>query len=93
MEVIDISFFHLMVEKYGIPNLMFKSDEIIKSTEKHLPLEAENEVLVKSTKRTVKECTFEENPLFIIWNRQSYKIDVQITYERKNTSISIGLKK
>ncbi|WP_281989797.1 hypothetical protein [Aquimarina aggregata] len=75
-EIVNQSFFDLMVEEYGKPNSMFKEGDIIsqeKTTVKNDFLELQG-----ATVSSIEECTFEESPRYIVWRKEGYDIEVII---------------
>ncbi len=89
-EIIDRQFYDLMIKEYGEPEVIYKAGEII-SQEKTKTYD--DGLKMQSTTSTLKECTFEESPLFIIWNKEEYDIEVGLGNENdtfKKTRITFG---
>ncbi|MBG6129062.1 hypothetical protein IWQ47_000246 [Aquimarina sp. EL_43] len=84
---IDKSFFNRMVEEYGDPFALYKIDEILETkTSFH-----EDGGSSTSSKGSMKKCTFEEDPIFIIWNIKEQSIIVKIKRQGSFPSTSISL--
>ncbi len=79
--IVDRSFYDEMVKEYGSPVVMYKSGEIISEDTGHIGgTETNPGILSKSTLAIRKECSFEEKPTSIIWDKKDYKIKVFIKY-------------
>ncbi|MFS4446810.1 hypothetical protein [Maribacter sp. 2307UL18-2] len=83
-EGFDQNLYQLMVAKYGDPTTMFKM-EIIEAGK---PIEHEH--FLSTRKRGIaKPCSFGENPLYIGWDKTSYKIEVEIGVDSNRTRTRI----
>lgn len=82
--IMDRQFYNKMVAEYGEPDEITKKDNIVTGR----PSTSRGITSVEST-YTLKECTFEEDPLYIIWNKEEYKIKVLLKQERQTTFKSI----
>ncbi len=74
--VINRTTFDAIVDKYGEPDEMTKKDKV--TTFK--PVSSDGISATESV-FTVIECTFDENPLFIIWKKNHYQIKITIKNE------------
>ncbi len=88
-KLIDSKFYDLFIMDYGDPNtiqVIDGYDFIGKWTEE----ESEEGFGSKSRKITfkMKEGTFEENPLFMIWNKENYQIKVLLKDEQNISEIT-----
>lgn len=74
-------FLSAMISKYGEPK-MYKND-VIKEYNENLP----NNDGISTTvfKASMKECTFKEDPLFIIWHEEKYTIILNISVDTRTS--------
>ncbi len=72
--IIDKSFYDALVEKYGEPNGMYKRGEVI--SQEPEKVYDDGFIIGPVTRSTIEECTFEESPLIIAWNKEDYDIEV-----------------
>ncbi|PKV49091.1 hypothetical protein ATE84_1107 [Aquimarina sp. MAR_2010_214] len=77
-------FYDKMITEYGEPDEITKKDNI--TTGK--PSISRGITSMEST-YTLKECTFEEEPLYIIWNKEGYTVKVLLKQEQRTTIKSI----
>jgi hypothetical protein len=68
---INTEIFEKMVLKYGVPDEMFKMDKIIKTE-----YSEELDYVGESKYGIAKACAFIDEPIFIIWHKQGYKITI-----------------
>ncbi|MDH7445106.1 hypothetical protein [Aquimarina sp. 2201CG14-23] len=74
-----------MVTEYGTPDEITKKDHIV--TEK--PSKSPNGITSTESTYTLKDCTFEEKPLYIIWKKEGYKVKILNDQEERITFKSI----
>lgn len=82
LEVINNTFYKLLVKAYGAPNKILKHGKVISSE-----VWENNEF--KSTKVVSKleETSFSDNPVLIRWNKEKFSIDVKLNYTYNTTEI------
>ncbi len=72
--IIDKSFYDILLKEYGKPNGIYKKGEVI-SQKKETVIDG---FKVSSTNSILQDCTFEEHPSIIEWNKEEYDIEVII---------------
>lgn len=85
-KIIDISLYRTMIKRYGDPYEMIKKDQ----TTYNNPT-TRNGITSKEGVYTVKDCTFKENPLFITWKKNGYKIKVTLKHEYNISEIKFNI--
>jgi hypothetical protein len=85
--IIDSNFFLFLVKKYGVPTQMIKMGTITEASKS-----VSDDYIATSKIAGASHCSFEENPLYIIWNKVNYKIDVNMNYQRNTSLITFELK-
>ncbi len=86
-EVYDKGLYDSFVEKYGNPNRMYKKDETLTENSDDSTRDKDS---ITSTSYTysIKDCTFEDGPLFISWKKPEYDIEVHMNRNRGYTQIT-----
>lgn len=89
--IFDESLYQKLVKEYGPPDKMLKKDKV---TYQGKPSTI-NGITSTETQFTVKECTFEENPFKIMWNKERYTIELLLKQSDELTfkSIYVEIKK
>ena len=80
--VIDKLNYVKMMDRYGIPNEISKKDKVTTFE----PVTSNGITAIESI-YTVKECTFDEQPMFIIWHKNSFTLKIIIEHERNISKI------
>nr|WP_321237229.1 hypothetical protein [uncultured Psychroserpens sp.] len=92
-EAFNRHFFDLFVEKYGEPDSILIPDNIKIINDKN-----ENDSTssmfqkVRATEFDLREGTFEEKPLYIIWEKESYQIKAFLRHRQNMSEITFNLK-
>ncbi len=89
-EIMNKSFYNLMLKEYGKPSVMYKEGEVVSQGKKTTDKDG---FTMQSTAAAFKKCTFEESPRFIIWNKDGYDIEVMLGHETdtfRKTTITFG---
>ncbi len=88
-KVIDSRFYDLFILDYGNPDTT-QVVEGYDSVGKWTGNELEEEIELKARKVTfkMKEGTFEENPLFMIWNKKAYQVRALSKHEQNISEIT-----
>ncbi len=68
-----------MVAKYGVPDEMTKKDKEIIGK----PSTSANRITAIESTFTLKVCTFEEDPLFIVWNKEDFIIKIRCNQDKR----------
>ncbi len=89
MSLIDKSSYDEMVDVYGQPNHILVSDRIVHETKKTYNKKLGQTTKKKQTK--ARQGTFDENPTFIIWDKENFKIEVLMKYEKGISEINFKL--
>ncbi|WP_281988418.1 hypothetical protein [Aquimarina aggregata] len=76
-------FLNAMILEYGEPK-MYNID-VIKEVKQHLP--DKNGISATTFKASMKECTFIEQPLFIIWHNEKYIIKLDISVKSRTSIV------
>lgn len=76
-------FYELMVETYGEPTKMFKHGSIDKTIHDRVISDGYYAVEERSTSI---DCSFDENPIFIIWQLSNFSISIALP-PNQNTSL------
>lgn len=85
---IDKNIFESMVLEYGKPDKMLKVEKVFEKEEKE-----GNEYSSTTQRGSLRECTFQENPIFIIWNKPNFEIKISINSTQNSYLINFKLKK
>ncbi|WP_152538704.1 hypothetical protein [Aquimarina macrocephali] len=86
-EVLDRSFFDRMVKEYGNPVGLYNIDKTLEtSTSFH-----EDGGSSTRSRGSMRKCTFEEEPIFIVWSIKDYSLTVTITRQGSSPRTSISL--
>lgn len=89
--IMDTSFYEAMVNKYGKPSEMTKMDQITHYSKSN---KSRNGITSQEINYTLKDCSFEENPLFIIWNKNGFRMKVTLKQKQQLTEVTFsGLNK
>ncbi|MDH7445923.1 hypothetical protein [Aquimarina sp. 2201CG14-23] len=83
-EIVDQSFLDLVIKEYGNPSLIYNIDQFASGEEKI------SNTGFSSRPITLKECGLNDNPFLIIWEKQGYKIEIQLHRESNYTMFTIG---
>ncbi len=83
----DRMFFDKMTEEFGHPTVMYKMDQMV------ITSSSVDALGIRGTAMTgrVKECMFEDNPVFIFWDKEGYSIHANLGSQR-SFNIQIGNK-
>jgi len=84
--VMDRTFYNRLVEKYDSPQSMTKRDQVISSKITII----DSVTTARSTKGTLKECKFKDNPLFIRWDRPKFQMEFVLQREFNRTELRIS---
>jgi len=87
LEVIDSDFYNAFILDYGNPNTVQVVDkpEFIGEWKK---LDKEFNSRGRKVSLIMKEGTFEENPLFMLWNKEDYSIKAFLRHEQNISEIT-----
>ena len=86
-EIIDQEFFLLLVGKYGEPSQMIKMG-MVEKTEKVF----EEDYYAETVIGEAVQCSFNENPINIVWEKENYRIHIKMNYQRNTSLINFELK-
>jgi len=92
--VIDRSFYDTFILDYGEPNtiqVIDGRDDIGKWTKPDVKEEGDIEQSVRKVTLIMKEGKFEDNPLFMIWNKKRYQIRTLLKYEQNMSEITFRI--
>ncbi len=78
---IDRPMYDKMVAKYGVPDEMTKKDKEIIGE----PSTSANGITAIEGTYTLKACTFEENPLYIVWKKEDHIIKILCNQDNRMT--------
>lgn len=84
----NTEFYQLMLLKYDNPDKMFKMESIRESQ-----LKEEDSFIAKTEKGNAMSCTFDENPLIIEWEKNSFNLRITRHPDNNHFAISFKLKK
>lgn len=84
-ERLDRDLYDKMVETYGDPDRMFKM-EVLDAGQPT----AQQDFISTTNRGVAKRCSFEENPLYIAWDKNTFKIEVELDRDANRTRIVIG---
>ncbi|NMH89824.1 hypothetical protein [Flavivirga algicola] len=92
-KVIDRQFYDSIVEKYGKPdNIQIIENRQLES--ESVTEDDEGQVIQTLRKSTfsLKEGSFEERPLYIIWKKESFEVKAFLRHEQNISEITFSLK-
>lgn len=81
---IDFNFYKELLKKYGEPDKILKTKDYFEKNKKE-----ENGILITQTKSELIECRFDENPLFLIWELEKYKVTFTLIHELDKTELVV----
>ena len=88
-KVIDQSFYDAFVAQYGEPdNIHVISKRTVISEGKYVSDNGDFTSNVRKSEVDVREGTFDEKPLFIIWNKKDYKIKALLRHKQNISKIT-----
>lgn len=82
-EMINTQTYSTLVERYGLPSQMIKMGKVLKSSKSET-----EEYTASSEVREAIHCSFDENPIFITWEKSTYSIHIEMDYHRKTSLIT-----
>jgi hypothetical protein len=86
---IDEEFYLLLVEKYGVSSQMQKMGKVKKESKKTIREHYSTDITVTEA----INCSFNESPLNIKWNKSEFTINIKMDSIRNTSLISFELKK
>ncbi|MBO3100316.1 hypothetical protein [Gelidibacter pelagius] len=89
-EIISIHSYNLLIKKYGKPNniLIAENKQVISES---ISEDVDFRQHLTKSNFDLKEGTFEENPLYIIWLKENYQIKAFLRYKQKTSEITFSV--
>ena len=84
---IDIVTYNQFVSFYGTPDKMFRGGKVIRASEY-----SNEQYSAKSVVKETIDCSFEEDPMFITWEKNDFQIKIQMDEQHGVSLISFRIK-
>ena len=88
LEVLNFKSFNLMVAQYGAPDHIWVATNTSMISETIEDSNPEFKQRLTKSEQDLREGTFEEKPLVIIWNKKDFEIKVLFRYEQNQSKIT-----
>ena len=88
LEVLNFESFNLMVTQYGAPDHIWVATKTTLISETIDDSNPEFKQRLTKSEHDLREGTFEEKPLVIIWNKGDFEIKVLFRYEQNQSKIT-----
>ena len=88
LEVLNFKSFNLMVTQYGAPDHIWVATKTTLISETSDDSNPEFKQRLTKSEHDLREGTFEEKPLVIIWNKKDFEIKVLFRYEQNQSKIT-----
>lgn len=88
LEVLNFKSFNLMVTQYGAPDHIWVATKTTLISETIDDSNPEFKQRLTKSEHDLREGTFEEKPLVIIWNKKDFEIKVLFRYEQNQSKIT-----
>ena len=88
LEVLNFKSFNLMVTQYGAPDHIWVATKTTLISETIDDSNPEFKQRLTKSEHDLREGTFEEKPLVIIWNKGDFEIKVLFRYEQNQSKIT-----
>ncbi len=85
VDLIDEDFFNSLVNQYGKPDSILIIDKIIKISE---TIDDKTKAEFVKNEIKTKVGTFQEKPLYIIWDTEEFQIKILMKYKQRKTEIT-----
>lgn len=92
-EIVDRIFYDKMIKYYGVPSNILAYDKLISESKSNdFGAGSFNQNLSKRS-FSLKEASFDEKPVFIIWKKEYYDIKMMFYYKEKITGLTFRKQK
>lgn len=88
LEVLNFKSFNLMVTQYGAPDHIWVATKTTLISETIDDSNPEFKQRLTKSEQDLREGTFEEKPLVIIWNKKDFEIKVLFRHEQNQSKIT-----